>query len=53
MTTRMTPLKTDRLLIRELTAADLQSVHRVLCNAWGVPDREREAGVEAREQWLH
>ncbi|PZS03748.1 MAG: GNAT family N-acetyltransferase [Chloroflexi bacterium] len=48
----MPRLRTERLLIRPFVMEDLESVHRVLSNAWGVSSHKQEDNLPARERWL-
>ena len=47
MTRRIPTLETDRLLVRELTMDDLETIHRVLNEAFG-----SNTLLEERERWL-
>lgn len=52
MGTALPTLRTDRLELRPFAPQDLPELHRILCDAWGIPTDEREPRRPHRERWL-
>lgn len=52
MPTVMPLLETKRLVIRPFVLDDLETVHRVLSDAWEVPAEKQEQMLPERERWL-